>query len=355
MPRNFKYVSMLRIFSKLERDYGLTTYNEFDMVEWVGEALEAIGTVNQYEEAVAFIEVKNHQCFLPNGLANIIQVAKNNCWDGIEKINAICPAQIQSCLGQNPPCCDPIPSITGVNPVMVNQCGQPAPTGCPLPVIVDCHGQPITDYEVAYYRPFFDLQADYFGWTNCSAYKECFTPVRLSQNSFFDSLVCQETDPSTKRIYHSQGIDEYRVIDGEVLRFSFNCGQIALSYRRIKLDEETGYPMIPDLFSVTQALEAYIMWKMQTKEFYKGREGSKGKMDEASKEWTWYCRQAGNEMTKLYGIDDFQDVLDQLKYLVPQKSRYFGFFGKLNHVENTTPYDDPNMKNNRLFRGLYPY
>lgn len=354
MPRNFQYVSMLRIFSKLERDFDMTMYNEYDVVEWVGEALEAIGTVNQYEEAVSFIEVKNHQCSIPNGLSSIIQLAKNNCWDGVSKQNAICPATINSCIS-NQPCVPDGSDFNGLSPIMVNNCGQPVPTGCPLPVIIDCNGQPITDYEVAYYRPFFDLQADYFGWCNSSMYKQCFTPIRLSQNSFFDSLVCTETDTNTKQLYRHEGIDEYRVIDGEILRFSFNCGQIALSYRRIKLDEETGYPLIPDLLSVTQALSAYIMMKMQTKEFFKAKEGAASRMQYAEKEWIWYCRQAGNELTKLFGVDDFQDFLDQSKYLVPQKSRYFGFFGKLNHVENITQYDDPNMKNNRLFRGLYPY
>ncbi len=58
------YTSIDRIFNKLERDFG-SEFNEGDVIEWTGEALEAIGAVKQYEEAVAYIKVVNHQISLP--------------------------------------------------------------------------------------------------------------------------------------------------------------------------------------------------------------------------------------------------------------------------------------------------
>ena len=75
-----RYTSIERIFSKVSRDLGVDKINEADVIEWSAEALEAIGAVTLYEEAVAFIEVKNHQCAIPTGLHRITQVAYNSCY-----------------------------------------------------------------------------------------------------------------------------------------------------------------------------------------------------------------------------------------------------------------------------------
>ncbi len=336
MPKQYSYTSVLRVFSKIERDFGITTFNEFDVIEWIGEALEAIGSINQYEEAIAFIEVKNHQCYLPKGLNSIIQIAKNRCWDGISK--GICAEQVvkTTCTANVIP--------QGQSPVLVDSCNVPVPLCPKTPVLIDCHGTPITDYEVAYYRPFFDLNAFYFNWCNSELYKSCFYPVRLANHTFFNSLVCQETSEDIKKLYHTTR-DEYTVINKEILRFSFQEGQVALAYTRQKLDIETGYPMIPDIKSVIDAVCFYIQWKMQSKEYYMAREGAEGRMNTAKKQWIWYCKQAGGELTQPFGIDDYQDILDMMKYLVPQKDRYFGFFGNLTRPENTLIYDDPDHRN----------
>lgn len=338
MPKSFKYVGVERIFTKLERDFGMTSFNEYDVIEQIGEALEAIGCVNQYEEALAFIEVKNHQCSLPKNWSTVIQIAKNSCCSIPQE--GVCAETIATCANS--------PTPDGLSPVMVDSCNQPVQICNNNPVIIDCHGNPITDYKVTYYRPFFDLQANYFGWLDSSIYKSCFHPVRTSNHSFFNTIVCD--DPTFKDLYKKQHVDEYTIVEGELLRFSFNTGQIALAYRRMKLDSETGYPMMPDLRSVTEALSYYIQWKNQSREFYRGREGSEKRMLHAEEQWIFYCKQAGNEMTQLYGIDDYEDMHAQWKYLVPQNDRYYGFFGKLNKPENTLQYDDPNMRSNRGFR-----
>jgi hypothetical protein len=71
-----RYTSIKAILSKVRRDY-TDSIDEADVIEWVGEALDAIHIRNNYEEAVAFIEVKNYEVLIPNGLANIIQIARN--------------------------------------------------------------------------------------------------------------------------------------------------------------------------------------------------------------------------------------------------------------------------------------
>src|SRR5688572_26755336 len=121
---NYTYVSVDRIFSKLVRDV-TNDFSEGDIIEWCGEALEFIGATRLYEEAVAFIEVNNHQCKVPAGNHMVMQIARDNRWTEKNE-DPFCPAKIVTEVSQDP---------------------QAA-----IPVIIDCHGQPVTDYELAYYR-----------------------------------------------------------------------------------------------------------------------------------------------------------------------------------------------------------
>lgn len=319
-----QFVSVDRIFSKLIRDIG-DNFNEADVVEWCGEALEAIGTERAYEEAVAFIEVKNHQCLLPSGIHSIIQIARNQAWTGPSS-DAFCPASVL---------------VNTANPAAT-----PAPS---IPVVLDSMGQPISDYDLAYYRPYFDLQYEYYNWVGSSYYKNGYTPVRLKTSSFFESLVCTETNTS---LY--QGVtDEYTVIQKKILRFSFAEGSIALAYNRQIVDPETGYPMVPDSYSHTTAIVKYITMMMQQKLYYAGREGAEGRMKNAEADWQWYCKQSSSQDMMPQGIDEHQNLLDQRSYLLP-RNRYYGFFGKQAQPEDRK-FNDPDARNypkSFLYRGL---
>ena len=92
MGRELQYTTLDRVLSKIYRDLGVEEISETDVVEWSGEALEFIGAITLYEEAVAFIEIENHQADLPNGLHSIIQVARNNKW--VKSTKDICPANV---------------------------------------------------------------------------------------------------------------------------------------------------------------------------------------------------------------------------------------------------------------------
>lgn len=333
MGRKFQYTTLDRIISKLYRDLGLEEISETDIIEWSGEALEAIGAISLYEEAVAFSEVSGHQTDLPNGLHSIIQIARNNEFNK-EKEN-LCPADILTDGATEDLECNTKKGCST------------APEGLSdYPVPLDCNGSPITDYEVAYYRPYFDLQYEYYGWSNSRVCQEKYTPVRLANHSFFNSIVCEE-DPE---LYHSC-IDEYTIVDNK-LRFSFKEGSVAIAYYRQKIDPETGYPMIPDDISVTTAITYYITWKYMARMWYMGREGYGDKMQVAQQQWHWYCGQAGNKMMQLFGEDEHQNFLDDRHQMIPRHNRYYGFFGKLGRPEYKG-WTDPNKRNfrNRL-RGI---
>jgi hypothetical protein len=341
-----KYTSLDRILSKIGRDLGTEDIQENDIVEWSGEALEAIGAVTLYEEAVAFIEVKNHQCDLPSGLHSIIQIARNNCFQGFKESldESLCPKKIVQELSTN----DDI-HIQPCN------CPQENPCSCNGPkvdyTLLDCEGKPITGYDIAYYRPYFDLQYEYYGWCNSSFYRSCYSPVRLSNNTFFNSLVCQENDTDIKNLYQTyHNTDEYTIIKGETLRFSFQEGSIALSYLRQVVDSETGYPMIPDHYSYITAITKYVTMKIMERDFYAGRDGSQARLMKAESDWQWYCGQAANLAMMPKGIDQHQNILEQRQYILPRMRNYYSFFGKMSRPESRK-WNDPDNRNR--FRGYY--
>lgn len=322
------YVSIDRIFSKLIRD-ATDQFNEGDVIEWCGEALEFIQAVRSYEEAVAFIEVRNHQCALPSGLHAIIQVARNHCWKGTAD-DTLCPQLLISEATKNPL---DTPSAS-------------------IPVALDCNGEPINAFDLAYYRPFFDLKFEHDLWCGHPRYTKCFAPVRLATSTFFNNLVCREVNHD--RIYRSS-IDEYTPIQKKFLRFSFKEGIVAVSYLRQIVDEETGYPMIPDNISYTTAITKYILMMMAQKEFFNNREGSGSKLQKFEVDWQWYCKQASNSDMMPNGIDEHQNLLDQRSYILPARNNYYNFFGSMARPE-VRNYNDPdhrNMMRTFAFRGLW--
>ena len=305
---DFKYLSIDNVLAKFSRDTGLKA-NELDMIEWTGEALEAINAPTQYDEAVAIIEIKNHQAELPNHLHVIIQVAKNTCFTPENKECVLPEAIIEQTQEEG------------------------------LPVPLDCNGQPLTDYDLAYYRPYYDYKAEYIDFPR-NHHSGCYVPVRLATHTFFNSLVCSFPD----EIYN-ECQDEYTIINKEIIRTSFKEGSIAISYLKQKLDCN-GYPMIPDNYSYRTAITKYMAMKITEREFYSNVQGAGGKLQYAEQQWQWYCRQAANQAMIPKGIDAYQNIMDQRNYLLPKTNSYYGFFGKLANPERRT-YNDPNSRNFR--------
>lgn len=275
------------------------------------------------EEAIAYIEVKNYQCDIPNGLHYVIQIARNNQWTPENK--EVCNSQVI------------MESLQSDTEVVKTS------------VVVDCSGAIVGEYEVAYYRPFFDLQYEYANWANSTYSRGQYTPVRLSNNTFFNSLVC--TVKGTEGLYQSCQ-DEYTIVQDQ-LRFSFKEGFIALAYLRQVTDSETGYPMVPDDESAKAAITYYLAWKFKQREMYNHREGAAQLSNDAEQHWLKYIKQFKAKTKMPSTIDELESLKNESNYLIPRRKRYDNFFGKLGTVEDRT-FNNPNDTLSRKFaRGVY--
>lgn len=304
MGRNLKFTSLDRVISKLYRDLGVEEISETNLLEWSAEALEFIATPNTYENVVNLLEIKNHQADLPIGLHAIIQVAKDNkyknedyCEDIKEEKEDIkgCEVEVFEC----PDCLNTLDSEV-----------------LTLPTLKDL--EPKVLFTI-------------FPSVNN---KPRFTPVRLSNHTFFNSLVCMEDSEIYKNCK-----DEYTIVNNKI-RTSFKEGFILLSYYRVMIDEETGYPLIPDDVSVINAITYYIMWKYNQRMWFMGREGHSDKMQYAEQQWLKYCGQAKTNNTILSGLDEYQNFTEE-KYNWLKSFKYYNYFGNLGR-------QDFKYKNNKI-------
>ena len=326
MQQRFQYVSVDTILSKYLRDFRGNELNEDDAIEWIGEALGHMKMATMSEEAIAFLEVKNYQATLPNGLQYIIQVAKNNTWT---------PTTLESCTPQAI-----ITDLTPVDPASCNPCTSGVANDM---VLLDCNGDLIGEPEVAYYRPYFDLQYEYLGWVHSKAFRSKFTPVRLANHTFFNTLVCQSTDSDGLYNNSNSLTDEYSIIEDQ-LRFSFKEGLVAVAYLRTKVDVETGYPLVPDDESAKAAITYYLGWKVKEREAWNHREGAMQIAQVAEARWLKYIKQFKNKAKMPWGTDEYENLMEQGNYLLPRNKRYYGFFGKLGKAEDRI-FNDPNFTN----------
>jgi len=293
-----QYVSIQRIFANMGKFINNNNITEVDVIEWTGKALEFMKLETVFQPAVKLAEVVNYQVAMPNYLHAVVQIARNNLWVSDEVLETVAE---ESAVEEDT---------------------------IDIPVSLDENGMPVDAYDLAFYRPYADHGGEYFEFGSIIARPYQFSPVRLANHSFFNSLVCKEND--FDGIYATCK-DEYTIVEN-LFRFSFETGQVMISYLKQILDEN-GYPMIPDNVSAITAIENFIRMKVFQEDFDNNRDGAERKYMSASSDWHWYCGQAQNEDFMPQSIDEWQNLVDMKNHLIPKKNRYYGFFGALSHPE----------------------
>lgn len=317
------YVSVDRIFSKLNRDLKGSDFNESDIIEWIGEALDFLSVPQILVEDVKFVQVENHHGELPENLHLITQIARDRsdaCFHNPEP-------EVRE--WKSAPFCDDeeieehnFSEICNVPDELLNMPEVYLEAFLEAEVIQTMNPEQFND---------FNLDWNYQVWSSSNYYTQNFTPVRLTSNTFFNSIVCKEKDQS---LYNNCG-DEYTIVGdtNKRMRFSFRDGVVAVSYLKNSVDKETGYPLIPDNISYITAITYYIKWKMAEHFDWIGREGWANKALKAETSWGTYVKQAKNGAKMPKTLDQYQNLLEASHYLVPKHNQYYGFFGNLNKRE----------------------
>ena len=326
-----QFTSIDRIFSAVNK-MKPEGFNEIDVIGWVGEALEFIGTNKVYEEAIEYLIVENFQTKIPNWTHNIIQIVRDLDYAKLLEEPTLCDIPLRPIPEETPPtvpeveddCCNP----------NIGNCYYP-PEGDGHPVLINQIGEPLTEFDLAFYRPYSDW------YLNNHTMRKRFSPVRLATNSFFNSIVCTFEEDSQNPLYQTC-TDEYKIIEDSVLRFSFQEGAVVLAFLKTKLDEN-GYPRIPENVSIIKAITAYIRLQYAQEDYDNFRQGSENRLSKAESDWQWYCKQSSNSLLIPSSVDEWENLKQQRDYLVP-RNHYYGYFGHLGKAEKRTYLTNTNKR-----------
>lgn len=253
------------IIAKVIADLGLEEdkIKISDIVEWIGEAVQKIGSVNQKRHKVATLEIDGYQCKLPCDLESIDLVAystNKETWQIMKKTTG---------------------SFSIINPVDVNNrelnMGQ-------VTIVQEENGDNI------------------LAESGTSQILGAYTQRVTSQ-------------PQNKLI-------EYDIKPGYILT-NVSKGYIKLSYFAEQTDKE-GLPLIPDLASYSEAIYWYVAMKLLYIEYFTGRKPQHLYYD-AKRSWNFYRQQAYAE-SLMPSTNEIENIKNTWHTLVPEVDSIDNFF-----------------------------
>lgn len=287
-----KLISSKAVLAKIIADLDLKEdeIRITDVREWIGEAMEKIGAVQQLEHKVANIQVVDYQAKLPCDLYRLNQVAfsfENGCgWLPMRKVT----------------------NSFGV----YKKCGE-----CnPKMLIKDNALIPLV-------KNIFNVNTD----------KEAVDILNEDVNvkQTLSALVNQYTIPSNNG----------RLIIGNPATFNTSlqystkpgyitvnvpCGWLKISYHAIITDEDS-MPMIPDIPSYFEAIFWYVAMKMSYPKYLKGQLNQNIYYDMRNS-WNFYRRQAYAE-AMMPTVDELKSIQNTWDRLYPENDEHCTFFEHL--------------------------
>lgn len=300
----YKNVSSKEIIRKVFRDIKPRTADfVHDAIEWIGEALEHIGSAPQLCQKQVVIDIKDHKGCLPGDLYYINQVAVNTC------VSSSVDSQINTVTSQ----------IEDLNSNIFSYSEQLSAG--------TVTGADLNDYRVASNNQLRDLNVNLEMLTNMYfTGGSCLSPLQYGASTFHNSIHCDGCVNATVRYK-----DTY-IIDCGYVKTSFATGKLCISYMAFPTDEEC-YPLVPDDISFREAMFWYIYKKL----LLQGIPGRNPKLgyEYAEAMWQNYCTQARNA-ANYPDIDKYESFMNQWVRLVPDINAHSTFFESLNDREQFT-------------------
>lgn len=287
-----KLVSSKAVLAKVISDLDLKEdeIRITDISEWIGEAMEKIGAVQQLEHKTANIRIEDYQAKLPCDLYRLGQVAfsfENSCgWLPMRKVT----------------------NSFGI----YKKCGE-----CDPKMLIQ------DDALIPLVKNIFGVNTD----------KEAVDILNKDVNTkqTLSALVNQYTIPSNngKLIIgnpatFNTGL-QYSTKPG-FINVNVPCGWVKISYNAIPTDEDS-MPLIPDLPSYFEAIFWYVTMKLSYPKYLKGQINQTMYYDMRNS-WNFYRKQAYAE-AMMPTVDDLKSIKNTWDRLYPEINEHDTFFEHL--------------------------
>jgi len=291
-------ISSRQVISKVFADLDIKegSNRQSDMIEWVGEAVEKIGSVRQLKRVVSgvdgaeIVQLKNHQAKLPMDLFRLNQVMYSPTNSGPFSKMIVATGNINAWSGS---------SGLGNSPEDIVR-----------------NSELVNIVKILYSKYAED---PIYAWFSKMDNEKALEILNTNQN--VRTLL-------VNLIQNSDG----KATDSSVLKYSIKPGYIntnvrdgfiKFSYDAIPADED-GYPLVPDMVSYSEAIYWYIVMKLSYPEYRSGKMRQDIYFD-AKRSWNFYCKQAYGE-SMMPNSDEMESIKNQWNRLIPELGSHAGFY-----------------------------
>lgn len=278
------FVKSRQIIDEVLRDNQYTIEIPWeDAIEWIAEAMELIKVPTQYLYKRALIQVTDFRAQLPCDYHQVTQVAGS--FGGSYPFPLLDSSNSFHPTGGNCGMDDVFRYLNGeIDPSNSSQLS---------PIGQDALGNPVYQFQSSI--------------STGSAFA-----VSKSEAVVQGSVV---PDNATYRI------------NNDFIFVNFKDGCIFLAYKAFPIDEEEGFPLIPDNTKYKKAVSAYLRMKI---DFLLWRKGDVDKdiFDHSEREWCWYVGSAQNAAR--IPTTDQMESLKNMNKLIINRFHHSNFFRNLN-------------------------
>ena len=287
----YNQITSRAIIRKIMRDLQTTSDNWIDdAIEWMGEALEHIGSSAQLQEKGCVLTIKNYRADLPTDLYYINQVAINS------SVSPVSATELDTLTTK----------VKDLQAEIVAAQAAGQEYSSTTSILHEINSR-IVVLENVYFKNENHLQ-----------------PLQYGASNFHQSMHCSGC-VNENVIYE----DTY-IVDCDYIKTSFASGKICLSYMAFPTDEDC-FPLVPDDISFKEALFWYIYKKLLLLNPLIKKNGINYTF--AEQQWKYYCSQARNA-ANYPDIDRYESFMNQWVRLIPNVNRHDVTFEQLNTRED---------------------
>ena len=261
-----------------------------DAIEWMGEALEHIGSAAQLCQKQCVLTVVNHKVLMPTDLYYINQVAINT------SVSPVTSTELETLVKK----------VKELQEAIEAAQADDLEYSSTTTVLHEINAR-IVVLENIYFKSETSMQ-----------------PLQYGASTFHKSMHCEGC------VNENAQYEETYIVDCDYIKTSFQSGTICLSYMAFPTDENC-YPLIPDDISFKEAMFWYIYKKLLLLDPKFKNNGINYQLAEA--QWKYYCTQARNA-ANYPDIDRYESFMNMWVRLIPDINRHDLMFEQLNTRED---------------------